>query len=940
MNIYSFIIAILVFVYPQIGNSAQIPQTKEASQSIVPTNLWISDFEARLSLARILSHHHDTQEEALIQYEILLHEKPNSVELHIEMGRLYIALKRFKEGLNLLYSVLESNPHNLDLLVAIAQAEAAAGHAKQSQNFFLRALCVSKNKDTILIQYADSQMLWGSFYEAEEIYRQALKKDPDSLDISLKLGWSLASSQRYEEAEGVYRKLLLKLPENLKVLEALARLKMQEKDFEVALEYIQCLLTYSPKNPIYLKLQADTLFQSNCYDASIAVYDQLKTNPEYNVKAYIGIGRAYHDLNQNSEAMTAFEIAYALKPSDIEAQYYFANDMVNDENYISEIICHTHMPEELEEWANVYLQNGMSDQALEFYCATVELDSDYFPAWIGLAEMLSIRYQYDDALEIYCTLLEMFPENSKVMVAMARVLGWSKRYDESIASYNRIIALNPNDPVIFKEKARTAIWGKKIDIAMETYQELLFPSVDELLLESITSLGMELSEGQYSCFINDLVYSVMYGSTYQGYEEFSNAFTCFCCDFPCADRAYIEGILIDYLPNYLIQKSVSLEKKAKKLVWDKRYIHSLYSYRRLLTLNPGNEDALFDYAQSYCDLGLCNCSEEVYSEILNIDPNHNLAKMALERDRINSDISLKGYFSYWRELGSGSFSQSQIARYRFDTIIEKPLSCSSHLRFIQQEWVENPFYNFKFYPAEGQTIEGDCVFNEYVRGFTSVTYKNYFNKFKSRVTSHNNLLFNINDYLNVSLGCDKENEIYNFFSLQQGIQSISSWVLAKSNITHYWSLEGSFQNLHYNDHNNQTHVNLTTKYALTDDPTTFQIVLDGNYRNTADQSISIIVGTTLVDVIHPYWTPQDYFAGSITFECLHDYRKIEICESPQRYIDLKITGETDSVNNPSIQFVLEWKHGFDHFSFELKGLIHRSKQWNAEGAWGSCSYNF
>jgi hypothetical protein len=94
-------------------------------------------------------------------------------------------------------------------------------------------------------------------------------------------------------------------------------------------------------------------------------------------------------------------------------------------------------------------------------------------------------------------------------------------------------------------------------------------------------------------------------------------------------------------------------------------------------------------------------------------------------------------------------------------------------------------------------------------------------------------------------------------------------------------------------------------------------------------------------MIHPYWTPDKYFSGAITLEYYHDYRKFEFCEAPQRYVDLKLTFETDNVNNPSFQAVLEWKHDFDqHWGFDLKGLIHRSPLWNAEGAWGTLYYRF
>lgn len=715
--------------------------------SLVPESSWISDFEARYSLAKILARHPKTEEEALIQYEKLLLTQPKEVEFYIEMGRLYLALERNEEGLKLLYDALERNSDHLELTLALAQAEAGFGHAVKSRDLFLKALCLSGESDKVLNAYADAMMSWGSFYEAEVIFRE--------LNEPFKLVWALTSTRRLEEAEA----LLLGLPDSPKVREALAKLKLKEKKFDKAL----------------------------CLD---------------------------------DEPMTS-------KAFKLYAEYY--------------------------------LENGLPGIAVEYYRKALQLDPDDFFAWMGLAETLSTLEEYEEAVQIYCSYLEDFPQNYKLLIGIARVLAWSKNNTTSVEWYDKLIELNPEDTNLYREKAHTLLWDNQFDLAMEAYD---------------------------------------------GIEKYA------------------------------------LEKRTKAYFWNKRFLHSLEGYEELRELHPGEEETLFELAQNNCIVGLCECSNEIYSEILSSNLNHKLARLGLYYNEIKMHTAFRGYFTYWRELGSGSFSQSQIARYRFDAVLEEPLSCSSNLRFIQNTYVENPFYNFKFYPAEGQTIEADTVFNRYSRGFLSVTYKNYFGRFKSRITSRNLFTFNLYDYFQLTVGIAKENEIYNFFGLEQAIQSLDTWVTLNSNITHYWNVEFGFQNYHYNDHNNQVHLNVNTRYALTDDPTLFSIILQGNYRNTAHNSISIVEGTTLIDVIHPYWTPQRYFSGSVGLECRQDYRTILSCEAPQRYVALRVTGETDSVYNNSIQGVFEWHHDYDYCGFELKAYIQRSPQWNAEGVWASFFYRF
>ncbi|PJD97816.1 MAG: hypothetical protein CK425_01415 [Parachlamydia sp.] len=853
-------------------------KTISTPRTLVPLLSQVSDFDARLALARLYSHHKKTYGAALRLYQRILHEKPEALDVQIEMGRLYISMKKIHEGLTLFYSALAKHPHSLKLLVAAAQAEGAAGHAEQANALFLRALSVSGHSLQTCIAYADGMMMWGDFYQAQMIYRAALEKNLCSRDLFLKLAWSLASAERYEEAEGIYRELLLRWPDHPKVLEAFAGLKILEKEFDSAYALVEVLLEIAPAKPKYLLLKADILFMNEQFCEAVAAYSLQFRSRKHQTHAYVGIGRSLQKLGRCTEAHDFFQAALNSYPQDRSAQFYAERERPR---LLEQILCAYSIPSDLEKWAALYVQNGMPKEALLIYEAILEKDPGYFPAQIGAAEMLAVLYAYEESIEMYRCLLERFPQNLKIEVALARVLGWSKNYQNSIQTYDALIKVDPYNPVLYREKARTALWDKQFDLAMASYQHLLEPSVNSLLLENYP-------------------YSL-----------------------------------------YRIQQSIALEKCAKALVWNKRFRTSLGAYRNLLAFNPGNEEALFDYAQSYCIVGLCDCSKEVYDHILHIDPNHNLVNKALDRNALRSHFGLQGNIAYWRELGSGTFSQSQIARYRSDAVFEVPLSCRAHARFIQNTYVENPFYNYQFYAAEGQTLEADCVINACLSGFVSATYKNYLRRFRSTFSSRNRLVWNWGDDLMLVLGCNKEDEIYNYFSLKQATQSINSWITASKNLTHYWNIEGTCQYYRYNDHNRQIHYNILTEYQFTEDPHIFKAILQGNYRNAAHQSISILSGLKLIDVIHPYWTPDHYYSGSLTFEYRYDYRYFIFCEAPQRYLDLKITGETDSEDNPSIQAILEWKHEFDrHWGVELKGLIHRSKQWNAEGGWGTFYYRF
>lgn len=920
---------------------AKKEKRSQVQESIVPPSDQIDEDHARLELARLLSHFDPLLDEAVEQYQILLSKYPQEVELLLELSRLYIRQKKYYEALSLLYPAIERNPNHAELLVEAAHAEHALKHAQKSQDLFLRALPFAKHPENVLLDYAETLMMVGSFYKAEDIYRNALKSNPNSLDLHLKLAWNFVSAQRYEEAEGMYRQLLLQDPHHPKILEALALLKILEKDFSTALDILNSLLTTYPKNPDYLSLRASAFYQDGDFDEALKDFEELASYPKYSLQAFIGMGRTYQRLCLHEEARNSFQEAYDQDPSFIEAQFYLAGQEVIESAFIAQVIDQTSKPEDLEKWANIYAENGMI--ITELYEAALKLDPDYFPAQIGLAEALSAHYHYDDSIELYLSLLDAFPCNSKIMIAIARVLSWGKQYQCSFNWYDRIIEMRPENPLPRREKARVAYWGYFFDYSMSIYQELLRPTVDELFLESLNELNQQLCDSTLANGIDLISQSITNGSIYTGYETFATFFTEFNEKIDSCHHRKIEEILIQYLPLYRIQKSASLESYAKELDWKNYYLHALPIYQELATFSPGNEEGLYGYAQDYCSLGLCRCSRRLYYHILNISANHSFVKMALERNLLREHWLVQSNYTYWKERGRGQFSQSQIARHQFDEIAEWSPACDFHLRFMQHIWLEHPYITHShYYPAEGQTIEVDRVFSGSIKGSAGATRKNYFQRFVSRYTGFATVWFDVNDYFNLGLGFERRNEIYNYFSLKEGIQAKVYWASMTSNLTHYWTMATTYRHYDYNDKNTLDHVEVLTSYVFSDDPNVFKIIFAGSYRNTAHLTKTILNAKgRIVNVIHPYWTPQNYYSNSITLEYRHNYSFFNYCEGPLRYIDIKLTGEEDTARNPSFQIAFEWKHEFMyHFGFELKALIHQSKLWNAEGAWLNVYYRF
>ena len=931
-------------VYAELGDTylydSQLPNAIENYRKALASNPTSDTIEKKLALALSWAGH---DQEALSMLEKLYVRFPDDRDIVIELGRVFVRGNEPTKALLLLETMQSKHPDDIEFAHAVADIEAYLGHAKRCRDFYMKSLDLSKNDKKILLRYAEKMMLWGDFYGAEKIYRNHLKAQPDDTEIILRLAVVLRSSERYDEAEGLYQKLLLNHQAPDKALLELAKLKVSEKDFDTALSYVKRYLSGNPGEKSGHLVRADALYAAGKYKESVEAYQFLTTDPTYRVIGLSGMGKAYLKLESPGKAKPYFEEVRQTEPENVEARFYLAgHERVKNDDFVKEILRSAgRKPGNLEAWARLYAASGLNDIALKCFRAALSEDPQYFPARIGLAEMLAIDHQYGLSVNLYRELMGEFPEVSKLLIGHARVLGWSKKYRESIELYEKAHRINPADPVALKEKARVAVWGKMIDEAMASYEKLLTPRVDGDFVTGLAPLSMTFKERDFIQSYNRLKEEVKKGSVYEGYEAFEKDIKTYSTKLSPGLKRKIQSIQVELLSLYRIQKAAYLEKQAKELVWNKRFTRAMSVYGELVPFTPGNEEAIFDYAQVQCSLGLCNREAETYKKLLDIDPLHGLAKQALERQRIRKNPSIELNHSYWKEEGRGDLAR--IMRNRSDLLIDIPVWCRYHLGIIGHHWIEQPNFTGKSYDVNGYTLKFGGVFNPYVKGEATWTHKEYNDSgFKSKDSGFGHIWFNVHDDVILGAGFDRTDELYNYFGLKQGIQSDTVWVSFSSNISRNLEIGGALRYLDYNDSNTGQYHSLSAAYVFTDHPRIFKVSLAGDYRDTRHENISKYDKSgNLTDITHPYWTPQNFIGGGITLEWYHDISKFFFCGSKLHFYDLRLSFGTDSNSNVVVRLEGEWHYEFyDHWSVGIKGTIHRSREWDADGLFGNIRYQF
>jgi len=315
---------------------------------------------------------------------------------------------------------------------------------------------------------------------------------------------------------------------------------------------------------------------------------------------------------------------------------------------------------------------------------------------------------------------------------------------------------------------------------------------------------------------------------------------------------------------------------------------------------------------------------------------------ALESASTNRHPALHIDGQYLREKGRGNILQ--IARYRNDVTLELPVFKQSCLFLTKNSWQENTFYDRKTHGADGMTLTFNSSFNNDISGEASWTTKKYDgNDFKDIVSGYCRLLLNLSDRTDATVGFERAEEIYNYFGMQQGLQSDNFWLFLSSDITSKFELNGLVKYINYNDDNEGFAARAAAGYAFTDYPRVFKVSLSAEYRDTRANFLAIYYDdfTFLAYIFHPYWCAWNYTAETLTLEWNHDISQALPLSGRKHYYVLKASFTLDSENNPAGEFQGKWRCELgDHWSAGATAMIYRSELWNGEGAFAELNYRF
>ncbi|OGN66493.1 MAG: hypothetical protein A2888_00330 [Chlamydiae bacterium RIFCSPLOWO2_01_FULL_28_7] len=870
----------------------------------------------------------------------LYKDNKNDQSVGLEIARIYMRENRFIDAKSLLNKLIADFPNNLNICIENANFEAIIGHPKKSKDMFLCILEKTNYRDNIYLQFANSLSASGNFYVAERIYKELLQRNKKNEEVKFKLAFLYASTQRYEKAQEIYDQFIFNSVQVERALSQLSELKIITKEYDKALFYSKKV--YEKKDNDISKLQLGRIyFLNKDYQKAIDILASITSADETICLIYLA--RSYEKLGDFNNAKKYFQKAIDLNKCDAEAAFYLLEIDSSICNY-QNLLESTQQTKELQTLAKLYSEKGFYNIAIEFLNKALKIDPDCFFASLDLARLYAIYKNFDASYEILNRLDNDFINNYKIILTKARAFSWNKDFEKSILTYEELRSLNALDPVIIRELARIYSWDQKPYLSYEIYDIALKDSVDNDLKNEIILTAINNQKLLANIFCNQ-------NTIFCTYEEILKKIKNNYYNLNKNEKNKIERILLNLSSKYNVQKSIFLEQQSKWEFYMQNYLRSKFYMDHLRALHPYNLEALFDLAQDQSILGLCSKSIKTYEEILEIDPMHNIVNIAYARNKIlfNPYIQMKDY--YYEEKGRGDLDR--MISNKTNLNFGFPIKCDQVITASAIRWTDEPTYEQNsrifdvnnlmdiVYPSYGYAFEYNGVLSPFIKTKANFSQKFYLKNFRKTNLGFVHLMFNLNGYLNLDASYDVENQLDNIFSLRQKIQTKTPSILATAIIKKRLEFEGYYKHYKYSDNNYINHARIDLIYKTTFFPKIFRLGVWTEYRQSQKLSEYIYSGNDLINIINPYWTPNKYYAFRFFAWWYHNFSNPLINSNQIHYYELKLFSGTDTEKNPTITFEGSWYYGIgNHFTFNIKGLLHRSILWNSQSIWAEIKYQF
>lgn len=301
-----------------------------------------------------------------------------------------------------------------------------------------------------------------AFDEAAMLYEGLVKADPNNDYYYYRWAYFLVKANQIEAAVEVYNQLEEKIGVNEELIRRKHSLYLGIGNNKKAIEELQRLIDAFPKEPKYLVLLSEFYEQIGEQKKALKVYEQILALDPDNVKAKFALAQADAEENGAASFLNSMAPLFKDKDTDIDVKITkiipYIQEVANngDKELAMALLGLTQILEEVHPndakgfaaSADLLYYAGKTDEALEKYKATVELDETVYLVWEQMLYIYLEKRDFKNAAKTADEALYIFPNKVQLYYLNGLANKELGKQDDAIDLLNEALYMAGNNPTL------------------------------------------------------------------------------------------------------------------------------------------------------------------------------------------------------------------------------------------------------------------------------------------------------------------------------------------------------------------------------------------------------------------------------------------------------------------------------------------------------------
>jgi len=369
----------------------------------------------------------DYANRAIEEYKLALNADPESPYLNAHLAELYFQTGRVRDAISAAQDEIKKNPSNLEAHKLLGRIYLRSLGNMQNGGPSDQMLKLAIDEYVKIVQLepnsTENRLLLGRLYtlnhdstHAEEQFKAAQKLDPDSEDVVLNVAGLYSEQGDYKRAIQV----LTALPDDdqtSKTLYALGQTYDQEKDTKNALIAYQKAFDLEPDNLDVERALAQAQLSSGQDDAALKSFKDVAAGDTSDPQSLLRIAEIERRQGKYDDALATLKKAKDLVSDSLEINFNEAltydalgqydqatqilEKLVSDSEHVTGQYTESEKNNRaifLERLANLYREQGKTDQAVGAYQKIADLGGDYtLRGYQNIVDSYRDGHEYDKA---------------------------------------------------------------------------------------------------------------------------------------------------------------------------------------------------------------------------------------------------------------------------------------------------------------------------------------------------------------------------------------------------------------------------------------------------------------------------------------------------------------------------------------------------------------